>query len=142
MSGSRPTLSNTLTLTPLVIDPDEQTPVKNEIKMKVPEPFDGTRAKLLEFLGQVELYMHFNGYKFKNETEQVLFIVTLLKGAAYNWISPFLLDFTATKTSNGLVSNRAKRETQRYFLTTQGFGEGIRQVFGDIEQERTAERGL
>ena len=69
MSGSRPTLSNTPTPTPPVIDPDEQTPVKNEIKMKVPEPFDGTRAKLLEFLGQVELYIYFNRYKFKNKTE-------------------------------------------------------------------------
>jgi hypothetical protein len=84
---------------------------RHEVKMKVPEPFDRTRAKLLEFLGQVELYMHFNGHKFKNETEQVLFIVTLLKGAAYNWISPFLLDFTATKTKDGLVSRGAKKET-------------------------------
>ncbi len=84
MSRSQPTLSNTLTLIPLVIDPDEQTLVKNEIKMKVPEPFDRTKAKLLEFLGQVELYIYFNRYKFKNKTEQVLFIITLLKGAVYN----------------------------------------------------------
>ncbi len=79
--------------------------------MKIPKPFNRTRTKLLEFLGQVKLYIYFNRYKFKNKTEQVLFIITLLKGAAYNWISPFLLDFIATKTSNRLVSNKAKRET-------------------------------
>ncbi len=69
MSGSQPTLSNTLTLTLLVIDPDKQTLVKNKIKMKVPEPFNRTRAKLLKFLGQVKLYIYFNRYKFKNKTE-------------------------------------------------------------------------
>jgi hypothetical protein len=58
-----------LTLILLVINPDEQTLVKNEIKIKVPEPFNRTRAKLLEFLGQVELYIYFNRYKFKNKTE-------------------------------------------------------------------------
>ncbi len=68
----------------MVINPDKQMLVKNEIKMKVPEPFDRTRTKLLEFLGQVKLYIYFNRYKFKNKTEQVLFIITLLKGAAYN----------------------------------------------------------
>jgi len=77
-------LSNTLTLTPLVINPNEQMLVKNEIKIKVPEPFNRTRTKLLKFLGQVELYIYFNRYKFKNKTEQVLFIITLLKGAVYN----------------------------------------------------------
>ena len=104
MSRLRPTLSNIPTLTPLVINPNKRTPVKNKIKMKVPEPFNRTRTKLLEFLGQVELYIYFNRYKFKNKTEQVLFIITLLKGAVYNWISHFLLDFTVTKTREGLVS--------------------------------------
>ena len=82
--GSRPTLSNTLTPTPSVIDPNKQTPVKNEIKIKVLKPFNKIRAKLFKFLGQVKLYMHFNRYKFKNEIEQVLFIITLLKGVIYN----------------------------------------------------------
>jgi hypothetical protein len=52
--------------------------------MKVLEPFNRTKAKLLKFLEQVKLYIYFNRYKFKNKTEQVLFIITLLKGAAYN----------------------------------------------------------
>ena len=78
------TSSNILTLTPSVIDLDKQNLVKYNVKIKVPEPFNRTRAKLLEFLGQVKLYIYFNRYKFKNKTKQVLFIITLLKGVAYN----------------------------------------------------------
>ncbi len=84
MSRLWPILSNILTLTPLVINPNKQILVKNKIKIKIPEPFNRTKAKLLEFLRQVELYIYFNRYKFKNKTEQVLFIITLLKGTAYN----------------------------------------------------------
>ncbi len=68
----------------MVINPNKQILVKHKVKIKVPEPFNRTRTKLLEFLGQVELYIYFNSYKFKNKTEEVFFIITLLKGAVYN----------------------------------------------------------
>jgi hypothetical protein len=110
--------------------------------MKVPDTYDGNRSKLQAFLTQAELYMMFKAKKFHSETEQVLFIVSLLRGAAYNWISPFLIDFLKNKTGEGRCSKDMKKETLRYFMTMKGFGEGINQVFGDIEEEKTAERGL
>jgi hypothetical protein len=116
---------------------------KNEsVKIKAPDTYDGHRAKLTPFLTQCELYMMFNSKKFQHETEQVLFIVSLLRGAAYNWVSPFLVDFLKNKTSEGRCSKNMKKETIQYFQTMKGFGDGINQVFGDIEEERTAERGL
>jgi hypothetical protein len=35
-----------------------------------------------------------------------------------------------------------RSDTVKYFHTMEGFGKGIRQVFGDIEEEATAERNL
>jgi hypothetical protein len=86
--------------------------------------------------------MVFNQKKFHAETEQVLFIITILRGAAFNWISPFLINYMRNKNAKGKVTTVCKKETQKYFHTIAGFGKGINQVFGDIEEERTAERGL
>ncbi len=69
--------------------------------------------------------MMFNSKKFQHETEQVLFIVSLLRGAAYNWVSPFLVDFLKNKTSEGRCSKNMKKETIQYFQTMKGFGDGI-----------------
>jgi hypothetical protein len=35
-----------------------------------------------------------------------------------------------------------KSDIVKYFYIMEGFGKGIRQVFGDIEEEVTAERNL
>ncbi len=56
----------------------------DSVRIKAPNTYDGNRAKLTPFLTQYELYMLFNNKKFHHKTEQVLFIVSLLRGAAYN----------------------------------------------------------
>jgi len=63
----------------------------------------------------------------------------LLRGAAFNWISPFLIDFMANKVLNNTYTNNIKKETITYFHTMAGFGKGIQWVFRDIEEVRTAE---
>jgi hypothetical protein len=35
-----------------------------------------------------------------------------------------------------------KSDTVKYFYTMEGFGKGIRQIFGDIEEEAMAEQNL
>jgi hypothetical protein len=49
----------------------------------------------------------------------------LIKGAAFNWISPFLLDFIAYKLAENKCTNIMKKETILYFYTLEGFGKGI-----------------
>jgi len=73
---------------------------------------------------------------------QVLFIISLLYRAVYNWISLFLINYLCNKMPNKRLSSKYKRETVTYFKSVAGFGEGINQVFGDIKEKRTAERGL
>ena len=48
----------------------EQVPdfTPGDLKVKLPDEFDGNRSKLDPFLVQCELYMAFNQYKFKTET--------------------------------------------------------------------------
>lgn len=120
------------------------TPHENStaIKVKMPEDFTGNRAKLTTFMAQAALYMVFNAKQFANETQQVLWVITLLKGAAFDWISPFLMDFMANKALDNTCTNDMKKETIAYFHTMAGFGKGIQRVFGDIEEIRTAEMKL
>jgi reverse transcriptase-like protein/uncharacterized protein DUF4939/aspartyl protease len=144
MSGSRDKQPSVGTPTPSVmaVDDHHTTPTRPTVKTVLPDTYNGDRSKLTAFLGQVELYMAFNRHRFLFETGQVLFIITLLRGAAFDWISPFLMDCAANETLEGRVSTVCKKETRKLFMTVGGFGEGIRQVFGDIEEERSAERSL
>jgi hypothetical protein len=129
--------------TPVPSDPGpviDLTP--GDVKLKLPDNFDGTRSQLDPFLAQCELYFAFNHDKFKNETQRILWIVTMLRGAAFNWISPFLIDYTKHRNKQGECTTAMRKDTITYFHTMEGFGNGIRQVFGDIEEEATAERDL
>jgi hypothetical protein len=53
-----------------------------------------------------------------------------------------LINYIRNKNAEGKVTTAYKKETQKYFYTIVGFGKGINQVFRDIEEEYTAERGL
>ena len=46
------------------------------------------------------------------------------------------------KNKNGQCTKTMKKDTIQYFQIMSGFGQGIRQVFGDIEEEVIAERNL
>jgi hypothetical protein len=65
-----------------------------------------------------------------------------LRGAAFNWISPFMKDYMANKTSIGQITIIIKTETKMIFRDTIGFRTAITKVFGDIEEERIAEKNL
>ena len=43
-----------------------------EIKVPMPDFFDGNRHKLKSFLTQIELYLQFNTGKFTNEVKKML----------------------------------------------------------------------
>ena len=113
-----------------------------DIKTKLPERYDGNRPGLKAFLTQIELYLGFNSDKFNSETEQVLYAVTLLEGAALSWIEPFVADYITHRNATGAVTTNSDKTTIDLFLSWKGFREGISTVFGDIDPERTAERTI
>lgn len=113
-----------------------------DLKVPTPDTFSGERTKLKAFLAQTELFIGFNSTRFVNETEKVLWAATLLRGPAFNWIEAFLADYLENRTSEGKCSTVMSKEAQTIFLTFKGFKDKITRVFGDIDQERTAERHI
>ena len=113
----------------------EMTVTSKEVKVPMPEYFDGTRGKLKTFLIQVELYMSFQPTKFRLDTKKVLWTVTLLKGPAFDWIQVYVDDYMQHQAN-------AKRETMDIIDNWAEFRSQLESMFGDIDEEHTAERSL
>jgi len=105
-------------------------------KIPLPVPFDGTRTKLRPFLAQAELYIGFNILQFPADDRKVLWVTSLLSGAAFNWVETYLTDYleNAARPADQEVA------TRRLFGSFSNFKEDITKVFGDIDPNRTAER--
>src|SRR5277367_1186493 len=69
-------------------------------KLALPDTFNGSRAKLKAHLAQVDLYIGFNLEKFRAETDKVMWAISFLRGAAFDWIEFFLNDFTEHLTDD------------------------------------------
>jgi hypothetical protein len=113
-----------------------------DLKMSTPDTFSGDRSKLKAFLIQVELFIGFNSTRFNSDTERVLWTTALLRGAAFNWIEAFITDYMDNRTDKGECTTAMGEETIAIFQTFKGFKKRITRVFGDIDQERTAERHI
>lgn len=112
--------------------------LKQPIKIGTPETFTGERTKLQVWLTQIELYIMVNEDKFDNEAAKVVFAASYMWGAAFEWFSTYLQDYI--EHSDNLTT--AKLETRRTFHHFNNFKTLITQTFGDIDEERTAERKL
>ena len=106
-----------------------------EVKVPLPEPFDGTRGKLKAFLLQAELYMSFHPSKFATDESRVLWTVTLLKGPVFDWIEVYVTDYMVNQM-------QAKKETMDIITNWSEFREQLQTMYGDVDEERTAERAL
>jgi hypothetical protein len=88
-----------------------------DIKTKLLKRYDGNRPGLKAFFTQIELYLGFNLDKFNSETEQVLYVVTLLEGAALSWIEPFMADYITYCNATGAVTTNSDKTTINLFLS-------------------------
>ena len=105
------------------------------IKIKTPDEYHGDRSELETFLLQCDLYIWHNQDRFQTENE-VMFVVTYLRGKAFKWIQPHLKDYLENTDTD------REPETRATFANMESFKEKIRRMFGDIDAERTAEREL
>jgi hypothetical protein len=117
------------------------------VKMPLPDTYDGSRAKLKSFLMQAELYIGFNGHMFPIEPQKVLWAASFMRGRAFEWIQTFTNDHLAnlgSTTPDGKVITEDKRdnETKILFYSWNNFKIKINRMFGDIDEERTAERSI
>jgi Retrotransposon gag protein/Zinc knuckle len=105
-------------------------------KVQPPEAFDGTRGKLQAFLTQMGLYLLYYSENLQQEKDKVLCAANLLKGSAFEWFEPRLRDY--------LDNPEPERdpETVRLFSRYSHFTTELRAVFGEVDEQRTAERKL
>ena len=117
--------------------------IDKNLKYKSIEAFNGERNQLHEFLLQLRLYIKFNGDRFRSETEQVLWAVTLLEGKALNWIEGFLEDYLVWSNKNKVINKwKAKDTTIKIFDTWEGFVTEIKANFGVMDKRKEAERAI
>ena len=103
----RSTMGSTIGTTPTSSTPERPAlvgEIDKNLKYKSIEAFNGERNQLHEFLLQLRLYIKFNGDRFRSETEQVLWAVTLLEGKALNWIEGFLEDYLVWSNKNKVIN--------------------------------------
>ncbi|SLM33636.1 gag protein [Lasallia pustulata] len=116
----------------------ENVVTTKSLKTATSTPFSGERKKLDTFLQQMTLYFRFNEKLFVSESEKVMYASYYLQGDAEAWFRPYLKDFM----NNIADSTQADDETVRMFSGFDKFMYEIRLVFGDIDEERTAERDI
>jgi hypothetical protein len=112
------------------------------LKVSTPDTYSGERSKLKGFLIQVDLYLTFNSTRFNSETERVLWVVSLLRGDALNWIEGFVIDYMHKTNERGQIMKDMREETKALFRTYKGFIDKITATFGAVDEEKQAERAI
>jgi Retrotransposon gag protein len=113
-----------------------------EIKMSMPDLYHGDRAKLKVFLMQSELWLGFNADTLNfREPQKVLWATSYMRGRAFAWIETFASDHLMNLGGPGVEDTRDD-DTKALFDSWRGFKAGIMRMFGDIDEEHTAERKL
>jgi hypothetical protein len=79
---------------------------------------------------------------FGTEIAKIIYAVSYFRGITFNWVKIYVKDFMAYKNSDGQVNTLAREPTQKMFTSYRTFKNNIQQVFGDIEQQNTAEKEL
>ena len=116
--------------------------IHKELKIHLPDLYEGDRNKLWTFLTQVELYISFNSTRFNSEVEQVLWVVTLLRGPTYGWIEIFINDYMDNRYSTGAITTAMMDKTKGIFRTFVGFKEAIITIFRDLNKKRTVVQAI
>ena len=108
------------------------------VKIKTPDSYDGDRRKLKSFLTHLDLYFGFNAHQFATPQDRVLYASSYLKGSAFDWFETYIRDFLDHQDQPTLM----EEETRTIFNNYSEFVSKIKINFGDIDEERTAERHL
>ncbi|SOV01226.1 uncharacterized protein UDID_17603 [Ustilago sp. UG-2017a] len=105
---------------------NDSASARQGFRSKEPEAFIGERGHLEPFLAQVDVFLRLNPGRFINDSDQILWLSTLLRGVAHQWFYPHL------STVNPPV-----------WLTDYPlFINQLRVVFGDPDRIATAKREI
>jgi len=136
-SDSSTSHSDTMSATSHQVTPSTSNgaSVGQQFRIAQPDTFHGDRKKLRAYLAQVKLYIRLNPGKLDQQADRVMFASTYLRDGAFRWFEPYLNDYLDESKPN-------MAETDRMFATFTYFEEKIKQVFGNVDEERTAARDL
>jgi hypothetical protein len=81
----------------------------------------------------MDIYILFNQHLFGSELVKVIYVISYLRGIAFNWVKTYINDFMNHKTIEKKVTTTARDTTQAMFTKYNTFKESIRQVFRDIK---------
>jgi hypothetical protein len=132
------TISSSSKATAKATPPATVMEVSGKAKVREPDRFDGTRSKLRAYLMQCALYLKFNDNMFRTEDEQVLWCTGYLEGAAFDWVETAQKDYLDCE---GKVSSWDPL-TKEIFKDFDSYKEKITKVFGNVDEEKVAERKL
>ena len=121
---------------PKVPAPAPASVIIKPLKINTPEPFDGSRGKLRAFFSKIKLFFEFNVDRFPTDKHKVLFASTYLRSPAFKWFNSFLTDFLNNEPDK--KDDDTIKVTQNYL----NFKNKLRQVFGDFDEEHSAERRM
>ena len=105
---------------------NDSASARQGFRSKEPEAFTGERGHLEPFLAQVDVFLRLNPGCFINDSDQILWLSTLLRGVAHQWFYPHLsaVNPPAWLTDYPLFINQ------------------LRVVFGDPDRIATAKREI
>jgi Retrotransposon gag protein len=105
-----------------------------ELKIKDLDTFDGTRQKLRSWLTAANNQIYNKGVE--GEERKVRFIGSYLRGGAWNWFEPIL------READEEPRNEWDDRTARIMSSYKEFKRGLGQVFGEIDERKTAAEKL
>src|ERR1700694_1568362 len=100
-----------------------------EPKIADPEPFEGDRLQLTNFLSQCQLKIYAQSAQYLDEITKIHFAGSFLRGGAYSWFQPLLVS-----------SHKGVQPAE--FESFKPFTDAVSMVYGDPNTEITAEREL
>lgn len=113
-----------------VAAPAAAIPHDMEPKIADPEPFDGDRLKLLDFLAKCQLKFLGQPSRFSSEKSKILYAGALLEKEAFSWFHPH---FTKAIITNTFPPEIASFKAMSESLTT---------LYGDPDLEISSENAL
>ena len=106
------------------------------LKVPPPDQFDRRRDKLKVFIAQSMQYVRYNHKLLVNESDKVMLIGGRLIGSAFDWYEAALNDY------NSYPASDQEDETRKIFGSFNHFLSRLNMVFGNIDEEREAERRI
>ena len=128
-----PNMSNAGPTQGTVAGPNDKPP-----SVAKPQRFGGKKSEFRMFKSQAALYIYFNRRKFNNEAAQILWIISYLEGTAFQWVEPFLTNYTTTTAG---APDRLPDATTM-FASVENFWKIMEEMFGDVEEEQNAIRAI